>query len=445
MNRFRRFLAEKGLLFFYFLGLIFLGAALLSLPGFYKPGALSFVDALFTAVSAVCVTGLITVNTADFTLPGQTIILLLIQFGGLGILSFAVTYLAPRVRRVSFRHRRVLKEMFVDNVEYRPRAILRSVLGFTLGIELSGALLLLPLFIREGAERPLFAALFHGISAFCNAGFSTYPDSLEGFADNYLLQIIIMGLIVLGGLGFVVLQDTMRVVLRRTRRPSLHTLIVLASSIVLWFSGAFIYCLTEGAGVLSDLSPARRFLAAFFQSVTNRTAGFNVLPMEELSPLSRLLTLPPMFIGGASGSIAGGIKVTTFAIVAAAVFSDYDERGGLAVGRRRVPTATVNRAFIFLVKAVFLLFLAFLLLVAVEGKRLAPGLSPVNLLFETVSAFATVGLSTGITPLLSPAGKIIIICTMFAGRVGLFAIAMPMFRTFPGPHTDFPREEVLIG
>ena len=445
MNRLRRFLTEKGLLFLYFLGLIFLGSALLSLPGIYKPGPLPRIDALFTAVSAVCVTGLMTVNTANFTPPGQTIILLLIQFGGLGILSFAALYLVPRMRRVSFRNRRLLKEMFVDTVEYRPRRILRSILGFTLGIELSGTLLLLPLFVRAKAESPLFTALFHGISAFCNAGFSTYPNGLEGFADNYPIQGVIMGLIALGGLGFVVLQDVARVVRRRTRHLSLHTLVVLVTSLILWISGVLIYCYTEKSGLLEGLSPIRRLLASLFQSVTNRTAGFNVFPQGELTFLSRLLTLPFMFIGGASGSIAGGIKVTTFALAAAAIFSDYGERGGLSLGRRRIPAETVNRAFIFLVKAGFILSFAFLLLTVAEGKQLVAGVPPVNLLFETVSAFATVGLSTGITPSLSAAGKAIIICTMFAGRVGLFAIAMPVFRAFPGPHIDFPREEVLIG
>lgn len=337
MNRLRRFLTEKGVLFLYFLGLIFLGSALLSLPGLYRPGPLSYIDALFTAVSAVCVTGLITVNTADFTLPGQAVILLLIQFGGLGILTFATIYLVPRIKKVSFRHRRLIKEMFVDNVEYRPRAILRSVLGFTLGIELTGILLLFPLFARSGAEHPLFTALFHGISAFCNAGFSTFSDSLEGFAGNYPLQGILMGLIVSGGLGFVVLQDTARVVFRRSRRLSLHAFLVLAASLILWITGTLIYLLTERAGLLAGMGSGEKFLSALFQSVTNRTAGFNVLPQGELSLLSRLLTLPFMFVGGASGSIAGGIKVTTIALVVAAVFSDYEEKGGSRRGGAAFP------------------------------------------------------------------------------------------------------------
>ena len=444
-NPFRRFFLEKGLLFLYFIPLILAGSLILSLPGLYRPGALPYLDALFTAVSAVCVTGLITVNTADFTPLGQGVILLLIQMGGLGILTFATVYLSPRRRKISFHHRRILTEFFVDNVEYRPREIIRAVVGFTLGIELAGTLLLFPLFHRAGTEEPLFTAVFHAVSAFCNAGFSRFPDSLEGFGSDYPVQAVLMGLIITGGLGFVALKDVILKSRRRIRRLSLHTYLVLITSAVLWVSGAVIYRFTEGAGLLSALPEPEKWAAALFQSVTNRTAGFNVLPQGALSPLGRVLSLPFMFVGGASGSIAGGIKVTTLALVAAALFSGFEDRGGLALRGRRIPSAVLNRAFVFFIKALLILFTAFVLLLAAERHHLVRTEPLLNLLFETVSAFGTVGLSTGLTGSLTGAGKIIIIATMFAGRVGLFAIAMPMFRVFPDPRIDYPREEVLVG
>lgn len=444
-NPFRRFFLEKGLLFIYFIPLILAGSLVLSRPGLYRPGPLPYLDALFTAVSAVCVTGLITVNTADFTPLGQGVILLLIQMGGLGILTFASVYLVPRRRKISFHHRKILTEFFVDNVEYRPREIIRSVVGFTLGIELAGALLLLPLFYRAGTEEPVFTAVFHAVSAFCNAGFSRFPDSLEGFNTNFPVQAVLMALIITGGLGFVALKDVSLRSRRRVRRLSLHTWLVLVTSVVLWITGALLYRLTEGAGLLADLPEPEKWAAALFQSVTNRTAGFNVLPQGELSALGRVVTLPFMFIGGASGSIAGGIKVTTLALVAAALFSGFEEKGGLAIRGRRIPSTVLNRAFVFFIKALLILFTAFVLLLAAERNHMVHTEPLLNLLFETVSAFGTVGLSTGLTGSLTGAGKVVIIATMFAGRVGLFAIALPMFRAFPDSRIDYPREEVLVG
>ncbi len=445
MDSLKRFIAGRGIFFSYFIILIFAGTLVIKIPGLYKPDYLTWIDALFTSVSAVCVTGLISVNTADFTIVGQAVILLLIQCGGLGILTFAAVYLGPGKRKISLRDRRFVREISVDTIEYHPRKIIRLVLTVTLGIEALGAILMLPLFMKAGVPHPLFTSVFHGVSAFCNAGFSVFPDSLERFSDLFILQLIIILLIILGGLGFAVILDGWLVAVKGKRRLALHSTIVLRATILLLATGTVLYFLSEFGGAYSGLTISEKLGASFFQSVTNRTAGFNVIPQGDYSLITRFFTLPFMFIGGASGSIAGGVKVSTFAIATAALFSGFESRGGLLIRGRKIPSRTVHKAFIFLAKAFFILFLSFFLLLLVENRGLVQTVPLIDLLFETVSAFGTVGLSTGITPDFSSAGKGILIFTMFAGRIGLFAMALPLVSSYQKWHIDFPEEEVMIG
>ncbi|MBI9104480.1 MAG: potassium transporter [Spirochaetales bacterium] len=445
MSFIKQFFATRGGFFTYFIILILLGSGLLLIPGLYRPGLLHPVDAFFTAVSAVCVTGLITVNTADFNLLGQIVILFLIQCGGLGILTFAVVYLGPGRRKLSLRERRFIQEISVESIEYHPRKIIRTVLTVTLGIEAVGALALLPFFIKSGTEYPIFAAVFHGISAFCNAGFSTFPNSLEGFAAAPGVQLIIMFLIILGGLGFAVILDCRLRFFKRKKRLALHSHIVLVTTVILIVTGTLLYWLFESRGAYAELSFGKRILASLFQSITNRTAGFNTIPQGDYSLPTKLFTLPFMFIGGASGSIAGGVKVSTFAVAMAALFSGFEERGGVVIRGRKLPSRTVHKAYIFLAKAFFILFISFFMIILAERNNLAQSVPLIDLLFETVSAFGTVGLSTGITAGFTAAGKLILAATMFAGRVGLFAVALPLATSYQLRHIDFPEEEVMIG
>ncbi len=439
--------SERFYLFSYFIGVILLGTLLLWLPFSWKgEGRLSPLDALFTATSAVCVTGLITVDTAQYTLVGQTVILLLIQFGGLGIITFS-TFLLVRPRlKLSMTSYRVIKGFSLDSIESRPLAIVRQILVSTLAIEALGAVVLYFGFRPTVQARLGFAAVFHAISAFCNAGFSTFSTNLEGYVANPTVNLTIMALIVAGGLGFVVLQDLGdTLILGRKRRLALHSKSVLLTSAVLILAGAGIFLLFEYRGAYAVLSWPVRILAAFFQSVTPRTAGFDTLPQSGLTVSSQMLTLLWMFIGGASGSTAGGIKVNTFFIITLLAVRGADERGEVSVFNRKLPTKTVDNAVIFTMKALMLLFTVAFLLTVTERFFASRGTRFLDSVFETFSAFGTVGLSLGLTPFLSAPGKLLIIATMFMGRVGLLALAIPSGRRLPVHMLDYPEEEVMVG
>ena len=256
---------------------------------------------------------------------------------------------------------------------------------------------------------------------------------------------MLMFLIILGGLGFAVILDCRLRIFKRKRRLSLHSFIVLTMTVILIAAGTALYLLAESNNALRDLNPGERFLAAFFQSVTNRTAGFNTVPQGDYGLVTKLFTLPFMFIGGASGSIAGGVKVSTFAIAVFALFSGFEERDGVCMHGRKLPSATVHKTYIFLAKAFFILFSAFFLLVLAERNNLVIQVPMIDILFELVSAFGTVGLSTGITGSFTTLGKLLLAVTMFAGRIGLFALALPLATEYQKSHIDFPEEEVMIG
>jgi trk system potassium uptake protein TrkH len=446
----------QGLLFGYFLSIILVGTVLLSLPiAWPGSGAIPVVDALFTAVSAACVTGLITINTANFSLFGQIVILLTIQAGGLGIIAISTLYLARPGARMSFESRKLIREYYVEAVEFNPRSILRNVLIVTFAVELLGAVALFFVFRAgggggtgggAGGEPGVFAAIFHAVSAFCNAGFSIFPDSLEGYSSAMGVNIVIMALVVFGGFGFVVVQDVIEWFSRRRHRLSLHSSVVLATSLALILLGAALYLsfgfYDHGAGW------GNRVLQSLFQSVTTRTAGFNTLPQDSLSQPAYLQTLSLMFVGGAPGSTAGGIKVSVFALVIAAAVGGTNRFGETRIGRRRVPMEVLTNAYALVVKALLIVLLASAAImiterIGVTARTGTPALE--DLVFEVFSAFGTVGLSRGITPELNTASKIVIIFTMLAGRLGLISIAMPRFRRERERLLEYPRERILIG
>ncbi len=441
---------KKLFLFGYFIVLIFLGSFLLYLP-FAWSGAsrLSYIDALFTATSAVCVTGLITVQTADFSLWGQVIILFLIQFGGLGIISFTTLYLALPARKMSLRDRSVVHEYYIDSMRSDPKGIIKKIVLMTLIFETIGSTFLLLSFRHYGfsAGNSVFISLFHSVSAFCNAGFSLFRDSLMSYRGVFSINIIIMGLIIFGGLGFVVIQDLGENLLGVKKKVSLHTKIVLSVTVVLIVGGAVLYYLLERANSLAGMSGGEKILASFFQSVTTRTAGFNTVDQSNLTVPSKVLTLLLMFVGGSSGSIAGGIKVTTFFIVLLVSLREPDSRNELEVFKMKIPQRTISKALNFTLKAVLILFASvfFLSLTELGGGVNGAKKGFLDIVFEAFSAFGTVGLSMGITSKLSLMGKIVIILTMFSGRVGLISIAMPKYKRYPEHLVDYPRGEVLIG
>ena len=318
--------AGKVLLFTFFIGVIIAGSLLLTLPDMWRgKGELAYIDALFTAVSAVCVTGLVTVDTSQFTMLGQIVILLLIQTGGLGIVTFSTIYLTGPTAKISLSNRQIINEYYVESVEYDPRRIVRNIVILTFTAEAVGTLLLLGGFRGHAHGSLLFSALFHSVSAFCNAGFSLYDNSMEDYSGNGLVLGTIMALIILGGLGFVVVQDVIRKFRRRRHRLSLHSRVMLAGTVVLIIGGALFYLVMEQRHSMRSLSHGNRVLGALFQSVTTRTAGFNAINEAEMTMPSKALTLLLMFIGGGPGSIAGGVKVTTFVLMLAIALRTGDE------------------------------------------------------------------------------------------------------------------------
>ncbi|MFW5689394.1 MAG: TrkH family potassium uptake protein [Spirochaetota bacterium] len=421
------------------------GVALRVLPSWGGEGELGFLDALFTSVSAVAVTGLITVNTANFTPLGQSVILVLIQLGGLGIIAFSTIHLTGGRRRISLQRRAVIREYFIGSVEHEPRRILRNIVISTLVIEALLAVALLPGFIRHGVERPVFTAVFHAVSAFCNAGFSTFADSLEGFVASPEITLPIAVGLVLGGLGFVVYQDIARRVTKHRHVLSLHTKIILLSTVVLIAVGFLVFLLVEWDGAFATQNTGQKLLSALFQSVTPRTAGFNTVPQADLSAPGSVFTIVLMFVGGAPGSIAGGVKVTTVFIILMAALGQTDDSGDARVFHRKIPSQLVARATLFFVRALMILVGGIFMLTVTEIVLAGNAFTFRDLIFETFSAFGTVGLSTGITGSLSAPGKLVIIATMFAGRVGLISLAVPSKGRRWRSLIDYPRGEVLIG
>jgi trk system potassium uptake protein TrkH len=438
--------SEKLFLFSYFLGLIAFGTALLYIPVFWNgPQPLPLVDAFFTATSAVCVTGLITVDTPTYSLAGQVVILLLIQAGGLGIISFSTIYLARPRGRISLVRHRVIRGYYLDSTGMDPISIVRRIVAVTLGFEIAGTLILSQAFRGAVTDRRLFVSLFHAVSAFCNAGFSLFSNNLEGFTTKVTVNLTIAALVVFGGLGFLVLHDLAATTLVKKKHLSLHSKIVFLMTGILIIGAAGLYLLFEAGRSMAALTFPQKLLASLFQAVTPRTAGFNTLPQADLSTPSKTFTMFLMFVGGGSGSIAGGIKVNTFFIVLLMAFQGPDSRGEVLVFKRKIAGSRIFYATMFMLKALLLLFSSLFALTVTEMWFSRHHIEVFSLVFETFSAFGTVGLSLGATPTLTAVGKLVVIVTMFMGRIGLLALAIPPSRPYPVQVLDYPQGEVLIG
>jgi len=437
-----------------FLLLILLGTlGLKTLPGLYTGAPLSWLDALFTATSAVCVTGLIVVDTATyFTVWGQAFILLLIQLGGLGIITFTTVLIVALGRRLSLRQQALAASAVeaAPHVDYRQLA--RDVVRFTFLIEAAGALLLYLGFLPELGWRGAFwPAVFHAISAFCNAGFSTFSDSLVGFRTNPVVLPVIMVLIVVGGLGFLTLEELYlwrRSIRERRRfRLSLHSRLVLTTTALLLGVGWVFFVFFEWKATLAALPLPAKLLNGLFMSVTARTAGFNTIDYGAATEQTSFLTILLMFVGGSPGSTAGGIKTTTIALLVLLAISRLRGQEIPSCWSRSVPHEVVQRAVGLFVVAVAVLMLGSFVLTATEIEHgvTAPG-GFLKYLFEAYSAFGTVGLSMGVTPSLSTAGRWIIILLMFIGRVGplTFAAALTI-RRHRTRQFRYAYEDVVVG
>ncbi len=438
---------DKLQLFGYFVGLSLIGSFILSLPPMYAGGvSVPYVDALFTAVSAVCVTGLSTVPMNVYTPAGFVTVMILIQFGGLGIVSFFSLYIAVPQRKVSLVNRAVIRDFFIDDVETEPRKIVRSIFVFTILIETLCAVPLYLGFRSAGAVNPLLDAIFHSVSAFCNAGFSTYDDSLAGFSANDLVIVPVFVLFVTGGIGFIVLTDVARRITGFRSRLSFHSRLVLALTGSLLFIGGLVFFLAELNGAFSGMGIGRGAFLAVFQAATPRTAGFTVVPQSSFSPFVSFFTAILMFVGGSPGSIAGGVKTTTFFLVLLYAIRGNPDMRGLNVGKRNLDTALIERAFSIVAKSLIIVLAVISALYITERVAIESGaIRLFDVIFETVSAFATVGLSLGITGTLTTAGKLVVILAMFIGRTGVFAMALGFAKTDKERFVEYPSARVMIG
>ncbi|MBM4300948.1 MAG: ATPase [Deltaproteobacteria bacterium] len=444
----------EALLIIGFGGVIILGTLLLRLPWTHQPGKVSFLNALFTSTSAVCVTGLTVVDTGtDFTRFGQIVILLLIQAGGLGIMTFAALMFQFLGRRLSLRSQSVLHgSFFQQDIGVNFKTMFRRILWLTAVTELLGVAVLFAALLPQAAHlgETLFQSVFHAVSAFCNAGFSLYKDNLVEVRHNHLFTIAIMGLIVIGGLGHTVVHELWqraecRFSRRRDRdidcrRLSVHARVVLRFTAILIVGGAAVI-LVLGL-TAAETSWEARLAAALFQSITARTAGFNTVDIGRLPLASLLLISILMFIGGSPASCAGGIKTTVFAISWAELRARVRGETEVRLLDRRIPNETLWRVSLLLRLALLWNIVGVLLLLVTEGAR--PGIGMHDVIFEQISAFGTVGLSTGITDKLSAPGKLWIIATMFVGRLGPLTLAMWFFTPKPGP-VQYPEGKVMIG
>lgn len=429
-----------------FIIIIFVGACLLSLPFASTNGSVNFVDALFTATSATCVTGLVVMDTGtEWTLFGQIVILAMIQIGGLGFMTFAILFLRIFRRRFGLKNKEVMVESINTSNLARIVSITNKMLLGTLIFELSGAVLLAIRFVPEyGWGQGLWYGLFHSVSAFCNAGFDllgveTPFISLVNYADDLLVNGVIMALIVIGGIGFLVWDDITKFGVR-VKRYSLTSKIVLSFSALLIVGGALLMYLTEYAGKDTGLTFGQEVLRSLFASVTARTAGFNTINLADMSEGGRLVTMLLMFIGGSPGSTAGGIKTTTFAVIFIYTFAGVSHKQSADVFGRRIPDGAFKRA-------VYVFFTNLLLVVA--GTFVISCLNPdirfSSVMFECFSAIGTVGLTVGITTELDTVSHIVLILLMYLGRVGSISFATVLFEKRARPAVVNPKERITIG
>jgi trk system potassium uptake protein TrkH len=439
----------EGFLIATFAGLILTVAVLLSLPIAHAGARVSPLNALFTSTSAACVTGLIVVDTArDYSRFGQTVILVLIQFGGLGIMTFTALALQVMGRRLSFRSQVALHDVFYQRSAAQTfRRNLRWIIGITLMFESLGAAAI-AWSLREGQtwSDAAYLGIFHSISAFCNAGFSVFSENLMDPSANVVLVVTVAVLIVLGGLRYTVILEALNrfwAAMRGWERPatwSLHSRVVVRTSALLIVGGGVMLLL----GGLDETGQTwyARAGQALFQSITARTAGFNTINIGALPLASLLILIGLMYVGGSPGSCAGGVKTTSLAVWVARLRARLRHEEDVTLGDRRVSVDLVRRTGLLVGVATTFNLMGVLLLSATEpiGERWHLE----HLVFEQISAFATVGLSTGITPHLTAAGKLWIIFSMFVGRLGPLTIAMMVIEHKPAA-VRLPEERIMIG
>lgn len=428
-----------------FIVLILIGAILLSLPISSVSGkGTNFLDALFTSTSAACVTGLITLDTGTYwSYFGQVVIMLLIEVGGLGFMSFAAFFALLLGKKITLRDRLVMQEaMNTFNIQGLVRMV-RYVLAFTFSVQFFGALLLSTQFIPQfGLGKGIYFSIFHSISSFCNAGFDLFGhfNSVTSYWNNVVILLTLSSLIIIGGLGFTVWFELYNY--RGIRKLSVHSKIVILVSIALLIFGTILMFLFEmkNPKTIGDMGFGYKVLNAYFASASPRTAGMNSVSTDDMTNASKFLTVILMFIGGSPGSTAGGLKTSTFGVIILSVISVIRGREDAQVFGRRFSKELVYKSLALLIIGMSIVIIVTMILTITE-----PGESFINLLYEATSAFGTVGLTTGVTQRLSIVGKIVIILTMYCGRVGPMTVALALLKNKKKQTHKYPEGRILIG
>lgn len=424
---------------------IFIGAVLLSLPISSADGkGTAFIDSLFTSTSAVCVTGLVTLDTGThWNYFGKTVILLLIEIGGLGFMSFAALIALILGRKITLSERLVMQEAINSSNLQGIVKMVKYILGFTFSVQFMGALLLSTQFIPiYGLGKGIYYSIFHSISAFCNAGFDLIGNftSLTSFSENSVVILTIAALIIIGGLGFSVWTEIYNY--KDINKLSLHTKIVLITTAALLSVGWILMMLLEinNPDTLGTMSFKGKLINSLFASVTPRTAGFNSISTSDMTMPGRFLTTILMFIGGSSGSTAGGIKTTTFSIIVLSIIAAIKGKDDTEVFQKRIAGDLVRKSFVITALASTLIVVVTMLLSVSET-----GVSFEYIFYEVTSAFGTVGLSLGLTTELTSIGKLILIFTMYSGRLGPLTVALAFTKVKRNSQIRYPEDKILVG
>ena len=421
---------------------IAIGTILLNLPVASSTGnSIGFINALFTATSATCVTGLIVLDTGkDFSTFGQLVILILLQCGGLGIMTMSTMFAFLVGKRISLRHRLIMQESLNQFSIGGLVRLAKYILIFTAVIEIAGATILFFCWQRIYSPlQALYLAVFHSISAFCNAGFSLFSDSIMRYKGDLVINLTFIILIILGGIGFLVLLELFQY--GKNGTLSLHAKLALKISLILILIGFIIIFFVESnnPSTLGNLSFSEKIYGSIFQSVTSRTAGFNTIHIGSMLNPTLFLIIILMFIGASPGSTGGGVKTTTFGLLILYVWSSLKGKEEIQIFKRRISQDIIPKVLTVITLSLGLVITTTILLSYVEGEDF------IKVLFEVVSAFGTVGLSTGITSSLSIAGKIIIIITMFTGRIGPLGLALSLIQKREPEMIKYPEEKIMVG
>ncbi len=430
---------------FSFLLVIFIGTLLLLLPAATSTGKItSLLGALFTSTSATCVTGLIVYDTGThFTLFGQLIILSLIQIGGLGIMTVSSAFAIMLGQKLSLKSENLIQNVIGESNKINMVILVKGIFFVTIFFEIIGALLLYLTFKSEiwTTQKAVYHAVFHSISSFCNAGFSLYSNSFMAFRSNLNINFVITTLIIFGGIGFPVIVDLKRIIAYKFKlsRLTLHSKIVLSTTVFLILLGFIGYFISEYNSEMKGFSMLDRIYASFFQSVTTRTAGFNTIDNANLSRASVYISNIFMFIGASPGSTGGGVKTTTFAIIIISLIAIFRGNKDVSIFQRKVAEDIIKKIMALIAASLFLLSLMIFILLLLEPFPFE------KVVFECFSAFGTVGLSMGITPNLSNISRIVIIILMYLGRVGPLTLIFAISETKTKTSYHFTEEKISIG